>query len=218
MLVTISGADDNVNPDDLVDLSQRYPFVEWGILHSTKLCGTKRYPSGAWITRLASLSGKHEEVNLSAHLCGEMAERYHVSLASLHAGFGRVQYNGMLPHEVKPDSSVAYQYEHIIQVRSTTFFSAALSHVEDYSARMSVMWDASGGRGKSPEFWIVPTGSARWGLAGGLGPGHCAKVVPLGPAWIDMESGVRTENDFDLSKVEAVLKEVESSVIELTFP
>jgi hypothetical protein len=47
--VTITGADDDVDIGDLVDLSARYPFVEWGILssssrraHRGSLSGTRR--------------------------------------------------------------------------------------------------------------------------------------------------------------------------------
>jgi hypothetical protein len=32
--VTITGADDAVDPEELLQIQQRYPFVEWGILLS----------------------------------------------------------------------------------------------------------------------------------------------------------------------------------------
>lgn len=34
--VTITGADDDVDPSALEDLSDEFPFVEWGILRSAK--------------------------------------------------------------------------------------------------------------------------------------------------------------------------------------
>ena len=49
---TITGADDLVDPDDLVVLSREYPFVEWAILISASRAGTPRYPSSAWLERL----------------------------------------------------------------------------------------------------------------------------------------------------------------------
>lgn len=37
--VTITGADDAVEPAELQALSHEFPFVEWGILHSYKRFG-----------------------------------------------------------------------------------------------------------------------------------------------------------------------------------
>jgi len=69
--VTFTGADDGVNPSDLLSLSQQYPFVEWGILVSWKRYGTPRYPSPQWIDRLASARHKVGTGTFAAHLCGD---------------------------------------------------------------------------------------------------------------------------------------------------
>ena len=43
--VTITGADDRVDPWELARLSEEFPHVEWGVLISTGRAGTPRYPS-----------------------------------------------------------------------------------------------------------------------------------------------------------------------------
>ena len=84
--VTISGADDAVDPQALVSLSHQYPFVEWGILCSASRAGSPRYPSREWMIRLEN-TVKEEfhrgyEMHLSSHFCGDvaraaMADRLH---------------------------------------------------------------------------------------------------------------------------------------------
>jgi|SRR5579872_2152107 len=68
--VTITGADDSIVPEDLVPLSERYPFVEWGILLSRTQEGSPRFPSLHWLERLADVTRGDPRVRLSGHLCG----------------------------------------------------------------------------------------------------------------------------------------------------
>jgi len=69
--VTFTGADDSVDPWDLVKLSQKYPFIEWGILMSTTSAGSPRFPSTEWQDELANVARKYP-LNLSAHICGKL--------------------------------------------------------------------------------------------------------------------------------------------------
>ena len=51
--VTLTGADESVEPMDLALLSDKYTFVEWGILFSQTRQGIEpRYPSYEWIEKL----------------------------------------------------------------------------------------------------------------------------------------------------------------------
>jgi hypothetical protein len=68
--VTITGADDRTDPVDLLDISRRFPFVEWGVLFSARRSGSPRYPSGDWIRDLIRLRPYLEGARFSAHLCG----------------------------------------------------------------------------------------------------------------------------------------------------
>jgi hypothetical protein len=69
--VTITGADDKVNPRYLYEISQEFPFVEWGILISKNSAGYPRFPSMQWIHWLETAQSKPKvKINLSMHLCG----------------------------------------------------------------------------------------------------------------------------------------------------
>lgn len=76
--VTLTGADDQTDPEDLARLSDQYPFVEWGILLSEGRAGKARYPSRDWLRSLGAVQCINEPklplnsapMNLSAHLCG----------------------------------------------------------------------------------------------------------------------------------------------------
>ena len=54
----------------------------------------------------------------------------------------------------------------------------------------------------------------RWGYSGGLGPHNMERIIAMVQdysdhrLWFDMETHVRTDDRFDLMKVEAVLKEI----------
>jgi phosphoribosylanthranilate isomerase len=85
--------------------------------------------------------------------------------------------------------------------------------------RTHVLFDASRGKGVLPKEWPSPwraTGrQCLYGYAGGLGPNNLASALPAikaaaqrngkTPYWIDMESGVRTDNAFDFDKVRHVI-------------
>ena len=72
--VTLTGADDSTDVAELFRISEKYPFVEWGILFSKSACGKKtRYPSKEWLFDLEQKlisSDKDFNVNLSGHICG----------------------------------------------------------------------------------------------------------------------------------------------------
>jgi len=85
--VTITGADDSVTPQMLIQLSQEYPFVEWGILVSFMRNGyaRNRFPTKKWLEELREQIRLLKKVDsktnwglhqpqLSLHLCGKMVE------------------------------------------------------------------------------------------------------------------------------------------------
>jgi len=99
------GADDGVNPSDLLSLSLKYPFVEWGILVSWKRYGTPRYPSPQWTQRLALAQRVSGTGAFAAHLCGDaMRDAVRVLTAPNPAHVAE----WMLPIGISPD-----QYDQI---------------------------------------------------------------------------------------------------------
>jgi phosphoribosylanthranilate isomerase len=87
-------------------------------------------------------------------------------------------------------------------------------------SRVHILFDASKGKGLLASSWSEPYlhhhGAFFCGYAGGLGPQNMAQQLPLihqaasahgsSPYWTDMESGLRTDHQFDLIKAERVLK------------
>ncbi len=215
--VTITGADDAVNIGDLVALSERFPFVEWGILFSASREGTPRYPSHGW--RL-DFQRRAEDANIysSAHLCGSIARDAMSGVAhsaSLRE-YGRIQVNGFMPCDglARFANVMVPTSEVICQVRD----ASALADGVEFAAGIygSVLFDPSGGRGVETAAWPPIQDAPYWygggiGYAGGIKPENVLDVLAAigpdrtDPFWIDMESGVRTGDQFDLARVESVL-------------
>ena len=76
--------------------------------------------------------------------------------------------------------------------------------------------DGSGGRGVLETDWMEPE-TGFFGYAGGISPENVVSVVEdltiicEGDFWIDMESGIRTDDRFDITKCEAVCRKLAES-------
>jgi hypothetical protein len=217
--VSIAGADDNVNPVDLVDISDRYPFVEWGILLSPDKMGSPRFPSLKWIKRLGEYK---ENLRLSGHLCGRwVSDMINGNLsfrAEHHDIWGmlkRIQLNfhgNFIPlsNNFMDAISLIHGKQIIFQIDDDTnkLFESAVNA----NLNVAPLFDSSHGTGTKPEHWPAPCQGVKCGYAGGLSPENLEeqiqkilKVSGDRRIWIDMESGVRTDNKFDIEKVERVL-------------
>jgi hypothetical protein len=229
MGVTISGADDAVDPANLADLSREFPFVEWGIMFSATRAGTPRYPSTDWLHDLCSSEYVHKApgLKLSAHFCGQCMRdtvdgnsRWLLRPHMRH--FRRVQLNRFEWPLGSGFGVVLKQspHEFILQVRDERGLVLAADKATEFGVdRVSALYDPSGGRGIESLTW--PTSpdvdGFRVGYAGGLGPDNVEEAlvarVPMTAEayWVDMESGVRTgqpettTDAFDLGKVREVL-------------
>ncbi len=226
--VTLTGADDSVKPLELLALSQRYPFAEWGILVSGKRYGTNRFPSKEWITALLDAVPDYPDnkiFKLSCHLCGQYVKDILTGnqvpmndLGFLWEMFDRVQINTHgIPH---PYSAEAFKIfssedrkEFILQydeVNQKILIDALCT-----TANVSTLFDMSHGAGVVPKEWPEPFKTLKCGYAGGISPDNIVEQIKLieshvgnTPVWIDMETHVRSQNDlqFDLDKVETCLK------------
>lgn len=220
--VTITGADDSVAPKELVKLSQRYPFVEWGILLSRSREGTPRFPSEDWMLRLKDVVPN--EVKLSGHLCGAWvralcrgSRRFELERPGIARLFQRIQLNFHgAPHEILVDrfleclhfwdrEEIIFQFDRV----NNGLMGEAIAG----GVRAAPLFDTSGGAGVEPGEWPAPI-APYCGYAGGLHPDHLAEqleriALAAGTSriWIDVETHVRSDDDktFDLAKVEAFL-------------
>jgi hypothetical protein len=220
VMVTITGADDVVDPRDLLLMSWEFPFVEWGILWSAKMRGTPRYPTLDWISAFtrAALNGRRNPMRTSLHLCGATA-RSAVDGATFSEAwsFCRLQINGYMPgRPLGLHNFIEYEpgqgLEVILQCRSEDTLQQVADDAASLGPNASVLFDPSGGRGIEPFRWATTPFGCRLGFAGGIGPDNVLDVIrdigPRDPYWIDMESGVRTDDRFDLAKVRRVLEQI----------
>ena len=225
-LVTFTGIDRNTDLDLLARLQRRYPLAEFGVLISMKRSGMEnRYLDMALYDDLCRY-----DLNLSLHLCGSIARnalQTNFSEVARMCGtslyhFRRIQINGL--SEIEDFGPVratapAFVKEIIIQQNPNKKLLTDDS-VFVCGARVSYLYDGSGGLGKETPFCPLVVRrkeylQTRVGYAGGINPDnvlekwHEAKGASLYPGmWIDMESGVRTDDWFDLDKVKKVLKQM----------
>lgn len=226
--VTLTGADDSIDPADLIPLTKQYPFVEWAILFSQSKLGVERYPSLDWVDELVEEVAPNRQINLSAHLCGKWCEdALKGEITFLREGtydkaFNRVQLNmgkDRLQLAVKSKPLI----DATMRVRQPVIFGGNYKYVsvsgrffEDTS--LFPLFDASGGRGVETKEWPKPflgsDGAPIFcGYAGGLGPDNVAaeleRIADVAgdmTIWIDMETKLRTGEKFDLEKCERVLQ------------
>jgi len=218
--VTITGADDEVLHGDLVALWNMYPFVEWGILFSESRTGTPRYPSKDWVEMLCALA-RVSGMRLSAHFCGSLSRKLLAGaeepLMAIPARFARAQVNGFEKENLAFMSLLrdCPGVEWILQAGTRETLASAC-FVAGSVPGVSVLWDASGGRGVPIDQsqmvvdWVQRR-SFPMGYAGGISPENVEDVLRmLAPIqadyWIDMESGVRTNDRFTGWKALKVLE------------
>lgn len=200
--LTFTGIDAQTNLMQARELSLTYP-IEWGVLFSEERQGKEnRYPSMEAIEYMLS----EDAMNFSAHLCGRYAkaamagEDLDLNLSR----FQRTQINHISPDQGKALAFAApRKLTPIIQVRDLEF-------PDDEGCAM--LFDRSGGRGTLATEWPRHPGDRMVGYAGGISPETIndvlAAVDSSGPYWLDMETGLRTDDLFDLDKCEAVAKAV----------
>lgn len=215
--VTITGADDAVSYDDIWRIQCEFPFVEFGLLLSATKEGEPRYPSARWLRALP----QHIDTSIgfSAHVCGARARALLVAgQGGFPCHFERAQVNGFSTFDDKTTAFEQYieatwAVEFILQLSDIS----CLPRAEAIASRLrnvSALVDLSGGAGIPIREFPVASGGMRLGYAGGIGPDNVVDVLARMneklPAavetWIDMETGVRTNDVFDLDKVRRVLE------------
>lgn len=213
---SITGADDAVDVADLTQIATEYPFVEWAILLLKARAGQPRFPTTGWIE---NFSRNTKGQNKAMHLCddaflGFIAKK--PDILELMTGFQRIQLNlkfGDVEGKYDPAELIARvkefpQWQFIIQYTpEKQGLLPLLKNVPNHA----VLFDASAGRGIVPDTWSAPLPGHFCGQAGGLTPDNMGKNLELMSRtaagqviWTDLESGARTDDKFDLSKVRRI--------------
>lgn len=217
--VTVTGVDDSIEPQKLVDISQTYPFVEFGILCSKNSTGYPRFPSRQWFDRMYKT--KEYGVHLSMHLCGSWVRSLMVDgavfgdwISAYFCMFDRVQLNF---HAEPMMVGTGFKFIGALKGLNTLPIIFQMDGVNEHLYRFALanrvkaypLYDLSGGNGLLPEKWLAPQGDY-CGYAGGLSPdnlkenlGKLSGIVGNTPIWVDAETHLRSNDDkqFDISKV-----------------
>lgn len=217
--ITFTGIDGKTDLGRLWEIQQEYPIAEFGVLVAKNWRENgNRYFNPSYIDAL------DRGLNLSAHLCGSIAraavrgnvepllEWMNYDRTSL---FNRCQLN----IATSPDnpSSFSYQgdicelFEEVI-LQQKGVHDCDLWIGSEASDHVTVLLDASGGQGIDTPIEVLPV-VHKVGYAGGINPDNVEEKLrnlmqnpDVGDFWIDMESGVRTDDWFDVDKVARVLE------------
>lgn len=223
MYMGFCGIDDSVPAGMLLMLSTHYRFIEWGVLLRKEMEGQPRYATQAYLNEVVDMNKAAGGImNLAGHLCGNRCQQvldgdwsYVADLLSM--GFKRVQVNATTANGVSlsPDVIPGYienlrkcmravaEMEFIVQCNDETkpIWEALVAAPEP---NMSTLQDASCGMGTKIEHFPAPTNGIPSGYAGGISPANIAEILQKAvdvsrsntdyrPAWIDMESGLRSK-------------------------
>lgn len=215
-ILTFTGIDISTEYAAIKAIHSVYPKTEFGILvGSHNDTGMhSRFPPlkkvEAW--RLFSMT---EGVPMAIHLCGDVSlgimQGTGISVASeLCAGFGRVQIN-----------SRAYDYDRVAEFAELVACPKVILQRRNGERplnhpKVEYLFDLSGGTGReSMEFWPAADRKARSGYAGGLNASNIAAAIRFVDSqadcriWLDMESGVRSEEDYlDPNKIAQICRMV----------
>lgn len=218
----MTGADDRTSLNDLRELSLQYPFVEWALLYGAKP-GTPRNPTAAWREAFFSAA---LPCSSAVHLCGAeafvelregrlppdvlCAARLQLNINARRPDFSLAEVLDIYTRALDLGPDIILQHHDGTRQEIDIFLQGLTSHQR---RRVHVLLDESRGKGLRPQSWAMPSylGGVFIGYAGGIGPENAADVleeVALAssrPCWIDMESGVRTDNQFDIGKAALVL-------------
>ncbi len=228
--VTITGADDSTSIQWMMDIQERFPFVEWGILVSKSQMGSYRFPSEAWLCRLLM---NQMYLKTSIHVCGRWVREIckgDWSSVMLEVGgvakrAQRIQLNfhaqahslGDLFMDAAKRAVADTPWQLIFQIDGVN--DSLVEHARAAGIDAVPLYDLSGGAGVLPSQWPKQSSGVYTGYAGGLGPANVAEQcetissVASELIWIDMETRVRTSDNsrLDTDAVESVLRTMDES-------
>lgn len=209
--ITFTGVDEMTDPDELIALHREYP-VEFGILVGGKAY-KKRYPSHEFISAFLKHTA-NAGLNLSLHLCVDFAKNANTHGAILNAPPWQTQLDCIKRMQI---NALWYNSDTLAEMAARLNVQIIKQHREGPFSEQQVglvqVHDCSGGRGVvAVDRPRQPSYIELVGYAGGLNPHNVKKEnarIEACNYWLDMESGVRDENDlFAVEKCRKVCEEI----------
>lgn len=214
--VTFSGIDQQTNVQHLKALYEKYPFVEFVFLYSKQANqkGQGRYPRTVILK-----SYKKAGIPMALHLCGAIAhdlvhdgnwDVVYKELSGYMDLFQRIQLNIPKTKRFSRELTFPEDKEIIIQLHDGT---QELFRCYKHLPNVVGFQDRSGGRGVMETDWMEPE-TEPFGYAGGINPENVVGVVEdlsiicESDFWIDMETGIRTNDRFDVKKCEEICEKL----------
>lgn len=223
ILVSFVGVDEKTNFNDIENFETTYP-CEWSVLYSdSKSVGNyTRYPSYDFCNKFLKWGDSRGWLT-SLHLCGGVIERYlkqETDVMKLCEKAKRIQLNinihSFPNHEKLADDLInvmtAHDHDIILQQNKTKTDFNKVFLARD-PGKVNLLHDGSGGFGREITQVQPPDAKYFTGYAGGIKPENVAGIVNLieknnlnhKSYYIDMESGVRTDNIFSIEKCRQVI-------------
>lgn len=223
-LITLTGVDDHTSLQSLEQISCLHPYVEWGFLYSPKRQGAPgRYPSIATLQQ--AFAELPASVKVALHVCGagvpnllqgESIITQLVEMIGARGGRVQLNFNAQRIEKKFTLDDVRLCLDKFPSIQFITQYNdanARVHHVLGDCATHSVLFDASGGQGLSPQGWSKPLEGIHCGFAGGLGPDNLAtellkiqSIADTNPYWVDMEGKIRDQDDrFDIGCISKML-------------
>ncbi len=215
--VTFTGIDARTKAAELIALYLEFPFVEFGFLLSDALTGKNRNPR--YPAQVVLKAYKKAKLPMALHLCGKIAmdvvkkddwATVYRMTGEYMPMFDRIQINAAQARHILPCLRFPEGKQIILQMHdgNDTMWN-------QYGTMPDVVGfqDNSGGKGIFEGVWRAPLGSF-FGYGGGISPENLIEAVQgiqkICPTdfWIDMESGVRTNDRFDVKKCRSVCEQL----------
>ena len=212
--VTFSGIDAWTKAQDILAIYEKYPFTEFAYLYTESKKAGNRYPQPVILKAF-----KKARIPMAVHICGKAAHEVmktgdwspvYASIGQYMDMFERIQIN--IPKTSHFSRNVVFPEgkKIIIQIHPGTE-----EMFECYKTNPSVQGfqDGSGGHGITASEWMPPE-TEFFGYAGGIGPENVVETIRKISSvcrtdfWIDMETGIRTNDKFDVKKCEQVCKAI----------
>ena len=212
--LTFTGIDNKVNIEELIELKNKYPLIEFGFLiskNNTNKNIDNRFPSLIILQKF-----KNKNLNLALHVCGSLASQVIKEgslkcvkefMGSYFDLFERVQLN-IVGHTAKEKLVETFGKEVIIQTNLDVEKSKQVFELYKGLENITFLTDKSGGKGIDSEFDYFDLDYQ--GFSGGLNRENILskkeeiEILFEKDFWMDMESSVRTNNLFDTKKIEEI--------------